>query len=541
VSNETSNSVFRSRLYKLALMGRSPSRLVALPPAVVRSATGDPAAGAAILEGRFRAMGRSLDLGESPWMAQDLSEGETATLHRFDWLGDLAADPTDAACRRARALVEEWDARFGTYTAVSWQPDVLAARLVNWLTYYRALFNCDDNTFRIRLLGSIARQLRHLRRIVPAELPAIEGIEVMKGLIYAEACVADEPDRMQRALLILKDVVNRTVLPDGGHATRSPGLLFSTFESVLDIRDMLRAARIEAPVVLQHAVDRMAPMLRFLRHDDGSLAAFNGGERRGATRIEAALARSDAEGQAPRRAPYLRFERIAGAGITAILDGGPPPAPPYDRGAHAGALALEVSLGGHQVIVNCGAATDAEPDWHDALRTTAAHSTLVVGDTNSCQLRRSGIGRRPGDVQCDRSETPEGVWISSSHDGYDAPFGLTHRRRLFLDLQAGELRGEDIAVGEAIQPFALRFHLHPAVEAEPREDGRRVSLTLPGGERWNFHADHRMAIEDSIYRGPGGALRPTRQIVVQGETGGAATTVKWKLAPRPRDKGPDHT
>jgi uncharacterized heparinase superfamily protein len=532
LSNESSSSVFRSRLYKLALMGRSPARLVALPPAVVRRVTGDAMAGAGILEGRFRLAGRTLDLGESPWADEDLSEAEQALLHRFDWLGDLAADASDAACRRARALVEDWDSQFGTYAAVSWRPDVLAARMVNWLTHYRTLFNSDDNAFRIRLLGSIARQLRHLRRIVPAELPAIEGIDVMKGLIYAEACVADEPDRMQRAQLILKDVVNRTVLPDGGHIARSPALLFATFESVLDIRDMLRAARLEAPVVLQHAVDRMAPMLRFLRHADGSLAAFNGGERRAADRIDAALGRGDAEGQPPRRAPYLRFERIAGAGITAILDGGPPPAPPHDRDAHAGTLGLEVSLGGHPAIVNCGGAPDDDPEWREAMRTTAAHSTLVIADTNSSELRRAGIGRRAGDVQCDRSETAEGVWVSSSHDGYESTFGLTHRRRLYLDLTGGELRGEDIAVGDATQPFALRFHLHPAVSVEAREDGRQIFLALPGGARWSFHADRAMRIEDSIYRAAGGAFRPARQVAIHGETGGGATTVKWKLAPK---------
>lgn len=528
-----SSSVFRSRLYKLALMGRSPSRLVALPPdpVVHGAAAGDAESGAAILEGRFHLAGQAIALGGSPWDVEDLTDAETAALHRYDWLCDLAADPSDAARRHARALVEDWDARFGAYTAVSWQSDVLAARLVNWLTYYRALFDSDDSAFRIRLLGSIARQLRHLRRVAPAELPPVGAIEVMKGLIYAEACVADEPDRLQRALLVLKDVVNRTVLPDGGHAARSPARLFETLEAVLDIRDMLRAARLEVPVVLQHAVDRMAPMLRFLRLGDGSLAAFNGGKRYAPNRIDAALERGDADGQAPRRGPYLRFERIAGAGITAILDGGPPPPPPLDPNAHAGTLAIEVSLGEHPVFVNCGSAPDDDPEWQRALRTTAAHSALVVADTNSAELLEVGFGRRPGDVQCDRSETAEGIWISSSHDGYDAPFGLTHRRRLYLDLTGGELRGEDIIVGVKTRAFALRFHLHPAVETALRADGRHMSLTLPDGGRWAFHADRTMQIEDSIYSAPDGALQPTRQIAVHGETAGTATAIKWKLAP----------
>ena len=45
---------------------------------------------------------------------------------------------------------------------------------------------------------------------------------------------------------------------------------------LVDLRAVLRAAKAEVPEALQHAIDRMAPALRFFRHGDGALALCGG-------------------------------------------------------------------------------------------------------------------------------------------------------------------------------------------------------------------------------------------------------------------------
>ena len=66
-----------------------------------------------------------------------------------------------------------------------------------------------------------------------------------------------------------------------------------------------------------------------------------------------------------------------------IVDCGAPPPPGVDRYAHAGTLSMELSVGRDRMIVNCGALPAGRPEWRDATRATAAHSTLVIADTNS--------------------------------------------------------------------------------------------------------------------------------------------------------------
>jgi uncharacterized heparinase superfamily protein len=537
LTNGISSSVYRSRLYKLALKGRGPTTLIALPPdyAVRGVAAGDPDRGRAVLDGRYRVLGRERALGTIPWQGQDLDEAVQNTVHRFDWFGDLAAVDDDAARRHAALLLEDWDDRFGTYVPVIWDVEILSARLINWLCHFEALFRRAEPTFRLRFLDSVARQLRHLRRVAATETAGDGRFAALTALIYAEVCVADEPERLARSMTLLTEELKRQVLSDGSHPSRSPARQLAVFEQLVDIRDLLTTANREVPTALRNAIDQMAPMVRYLRLGDGGLASFNGGARVDPARVARVLERSDAAGRPPQRAPYALFERIDLKDLVVVLDGGGAPAEGFDRDAHAGTLSFEMSAGAQPLFVNCGAAPDDEPDWRAALRTTAAHTVLAVEDTNSCGLRdiidgsAGGIERPIGTVECDRGEIDGNIWISSSHDGYLDKFGLTYRRRLYVDQNGRDLRGEDILVGDQHHDFTLRFHLHPKVSATLGEDGRTVALDLPGEAPWRFRIGIPLTLEDSIYWSAEDGPQPTRQIVAAGHTEGAITTVKWAL------------
>ncbi len=92
---------------------------------------------------------------------------------------------------------------------------------------------------------------------------------------------------------------------------------------------------------------------------------------------------------------------------------------------------MEMSVGRDRLIVNCGAFPAGPPEWRDATRATAAHSTLVIADVNSSELKPDGLGRRPVAVEAQRQEANGAHWLEASHDGWVKPFGAVHRRRLY--------------------------------------------------------------------------------------------------------------
>jgi uncharacterized heparinase superfamily protein len=69
-----------------------------------------------------------------------------------------------------------------------------------------------------------------------------------------------------------------------------------------------------------------------------------------------------------------------------------------------------------------------------AFRGTAAHSTLTIADMNSSQISEvGGFGPRVAEqVETLRREVDKNTLVQAAHNGYLAPFGLIHKRALFL-------------------------------------------------------------------------------------------------------------
>jgi uncharacterized heparinase superfamily protein len=293
------------------------------------------------------------------------------------------------------------------------------------------------------------------------------------------------------------------------------------------------ADRRGVPAVLQAAIEAMAPALSMFQHGDGGLAAFNGGTEEEGWQVDMVLQRATGRARAHSQAPESGFQRLCAGRTLILVDAGAPPPPGLDTLAHAGTLSLEISVGRERMIINCGARPD-DPGWRQAQRTTAAHSTLTVEDTNSGELLETGgFGRRPPVRRCKRTETDGNLWLDMSHDGYRRTFGLRHRRRLFLAADGSDVRGED-----RLQPkgksrscdFAVRFHLHPDVKASVAQGGESALLRLVKGGGWQLRAaGAQVSLEPSVYLGHKGEIRRSQQIVLRGHAGEEGVTVKWAL------------
>ena len=257
------------------------------------------------------------------------------------------------------------------------------------------------------------------------------------------------------------------------------------------LRATLDASERPAGQALSEAIARLASSLRTFRHGDGGLALFNGGVEEERGLIDLALSRAAAgNGTAPFDAPYMGFRRINSRHSTLIADTGAPSA--TGRWAHAGTLSFEMSAGRERLIVNCGGWRGGNAEWREALRGTAAHSTLVVDDTNTATLGEDGaIADGPTTVKVERRDQDGATWIDTSHDGYLDTLGLIHKRRLYVGQEGADVRGEDTLTHtkrrrQRGREFALRFHLHPEVTCAMTEDRRAVLLRLPSGAMWQM-------------------------------------------------------
>ncbi len=482
---------------------------------------GDAARGAEILE-------KGVDF------AAPLEEPE-ADPNGFAFLRDLRAVRGEAARQAARVFLADWIEDHEDERDHPWQPVITGERLVNWLCAHRFVSAGAGPEFAHSFERSLTRHAKRLRRDYAKMAPDADRFRVLKALIYAGVCLPGRRKMVAWALTRLEREITLQTFPDGGQYERNPSLLAAVLGDLVELRACLGLGLIKAPAWLQHAVERIGPMVRFYRHGDGGLALFNGSVEEDPETIERLLLAARADDRARSSAPHAGFERLTRKASVVLVDTGGPPPKGVDFDAHAGTLSFEMSVGAARLVVNCGAYRGGDPTWRRVSRATAAHSTLIVEDTNSAEIQNlGGLGRRVGEVTVRRDSAGGGAVLEAAHEGYMARFGLVHRRRLTLETDGLCLRGEDCLQGRGGSNFVLRFHLHPTIEASiapgVAAGAPTIRLRLADGQVWLFASDgHQPGLEESIYFGRSGHSQTSRQIVLGGRSQDGETLVSWSL------------
>jgi uncharacterized heparinase superfamily protein len=525
-SNPFAGMTLRQRIAGMVLTPRIPDRLRVVPP---DAWPGDAQRGRDMVAGAFRFAGQTLEKDHLSWEPETAHPEWIAALHGFEWLRDLRSVGGGKARRMAREMVAIWIEQYPKFHETAWRADIMGLRLTSWIAFYDFFCASADDAFRKSYFSSLAFQARHLSRALPGSRTGIPLMKALRGLAYAGLALEGEEDLLEQAFRIILKQIPRQVLSDGAHISRNPKATFEFLQCLVDLRTALISAKMEMPEELQYAIDRITPAVKFFRHGDGALAQFNGGQECNAHLCEITLMHSGARGKAMQSLPQCGYERVTQGRSSIIMDTGAPLVAAYTGSAHAGPLGFEYSFGRDRVIVNCGS-SEVKGKWRRVLRSTLAHSTLVVDNRNSCQFDEAGMLSGRPDVRSRRQEDTEVALIEASHDGYMPRFGLTYRRRVELREFGDVVQGEEHLTGRAGVPFAVRFHLHPDIHVSLAQGGEEAVICAASGTSWRLKAEGvKIDIEESVYVSEDEHPRPSFQIVLSGQTGNAATAVLWEM------------
>ena len=333
---------------------------------------------------------------------------------------------------------------------------------------------------------------------------------------------------------------------DGGVLSRSPLAQMEAIALLVRLRNCYHATRKDPPPTVERVVEMLVPPLLALTHGDGSLGSWQGGWAVSAEDVEGLVQASGVRTRPLRDVRQWGYQRVSAHKAILQFDTAPPPLPGHARHGCASTLAFELSQGKHRLIVNCGGAASGgglvPVRLEQALRATAAHSTLTLDDANSTAILINGaIGSGVSEVDVDRKSLVQenggnATRLEASHNGYAARHGLTHRRILILRDDGSELRGEDVLLPAGRKGkrgkvgFSIRFHLGPEVEVAPTADGQGAALTLPDGSYWQFRSTAGdVAIEDSLWVDGMGRPQATQQLVIQGMVSRGGGNFGWLL------------
>jgi uncharacterized heparinase superfamily protein len=518
-----------------------PKRLLIAPP---DPRTHDPTVAIDILEGFFVFAGKVVQCqGRSPFEIAPPSPQWESMLNGFGWLRHLRFADNPAAVAVARKHVGDFIRIRKANGDPAWAAPVVARRLMSWVSASPFLLEGADLAFYRRFMRAIGQHGRHLLVGLHGGF-AVEDRFVCAIAVSELGLASDAKPRLVRlALRALMTEIRRCILEDGGHISRSPRAIVDLLLDLLPLRHLFLARNLDPPIPLQAAIQRGLPLLRLLRHGDGNLGLFHGMGYMPADSLAIVFRYDQGAGEALLSAQASGYERLAAGNSVLLIDVGGPPPFDFSRAAHASALAFELSDGPWRMIVNCGAPVMGSQAARDAARHTAAHSTLAIADTSSCQFGArddrgplgAAIVEQPLPPRLLRETDASGTRLTAMHSGYANRFGLLHERGLAVSQDGSTVHGLDGLLDADPKrpadnvPYALRFHLHPSVQATLDAKDGTVTLGLASGATWRFEvAGHKVTLEDSVfYAAPDGAGR-TRQIVVEAQSS-TTREISWRF------------
>jgi uncharacterized heparinase superfamily protein len=538
VANAITRLTWRTPLHAFRLKGRFPLKLLGVPADPV---PGDTRAGTAIRAGHFLHRGLKLPLGDLDFAALTVAPTFADYLHSFAWLRDLAATGTRAdGAPIAEAVVRHWLGTHGeTVSEPAWKADNTAWRILFWAAHAPLILSSSDLVYRSAVLNHLARAARHLDRVADKTRPGTGQMVAWVGIVAASLLMPGGEPRQIFGEAGLRKVLETSFYADGGNISRSPQAQLDAVMALSMLAKVYDMRRMEVPPFVQEVLARAVPALLGLLHSDGGMGSWQGSGATSAAHVQAIVSASGVRTRPLKQARDWGYQRLVANKVVLLADAAPPPIARVTEAGCASTLAFELSDGDERIVVNCGGAAltgaTIPADLARGLRTTAAHSTLILADTNSTAILANGtLGKGVTEVELDRRETPQGSRVEMSHDGYARRHGLIHRRLLILSPNGRELRGEDMLLPaprtrrKGDKGFALRFHLGRNISASLTADKLGALLRINGGPLWQFRtSEGALDVEQSLWVDGEGRPHPTEQLVVTGTAPAGGASIGW--------------
>ncbi len=421
-----------------------------------------------VLRGEFCFLNQREHLGRPiKWAARDMPLLWRFNLHYFHYLHLLEE-------KEQAALCQDWRAKNPPGTPVAWHPYPTALRIVNW---------CRAGLDHEALLESLYLQAAHLYRNLETYIYGNHLLENARALVVAGCYFGDAgeaPRWLRKGLAIYRKESREQILPDGGHYERSPMYHALMLEGFLDVINCLPEDHEARPELVETA-DRMWSFYVSMLRPDGQLPLFNDATHEIALPPKELCAYAGAflAGAPARRAafPDTGYYIFRDDHVYLAIDGGPAGPDHLMAHAHADIFSYELVVGGMPFIVDAGVYEYQAGVMRDYVRSTAAHNTLTVDETDQVECWSSfRVARRFAPKLVSFTGAAPELKFAGAFSGYAALIGddITHRRVVTIrpDLRAVTVEDEVSGTGE--HRVESRIHLHPEVSIEGNERDLRL-------------------------------------------------------------------
>ena len=196
-----------------------------------------------------------------------------------------------------------------------------------------------------------------------------------------------------------------------------------------------------------------------------------------------------------------------------------------------------------KIICNSGYRKYASDSVNLLSRTTAAHSTLYINDTSSCEFQKnSSILKVYGNSLVNKHkvinksyvEDKDFYSIVGAHNGYEKKFGCIHTRLIKISKKEDIVLGTDEVkknknyLGPLI--YFIRFHIYPGTKIIKTKGGNSILISLSNGEGWLLQSTtNDLKIEKSIFFANKNKIINNESVCISGAINEEIISIKWKI------------
>lgn len=390
---------------------------------------------------------------------------------------------------------------------VGLDPYPTALRCLNWIKFISIHFDEIDQD-RLKVWNdSLFSQYCHLDKNLEFHLMGNHLLEDAYSLFVGSIYFSDEKLYRKSAKLLRRQLTEQ-ILPDGAHFEQSPMYHCILLDRLLDCYNFsINNLRFEGQNDMNDHIAavavRMLGHLDAILYEDGSYPLFNDSALKIAPVPGQIFSYASSLGLVWQRCPMkeVGYRVLRNGGMAAFIDVGNVTAGYQPGHTHADTFTYELRIGGCPFVVDTGISTYEKNSRRYLERSTSAHNTVTVSDTDSSEVW-SGfrLGKR-AQVQVLTDNISK---IEAVHDGY----GKNRKHSRIFEISDDSFCISDVVTSSV--PSKNHIHLASDVKILSVNDN---AVITDRGEIFFSGAD-RVEVDDCLVSNEYNTLLPSKVIVV---------------------------
>ena len=467
------------------------------------------------------------------WDNKNLKEKDYNNLNSFFWLFSL---DLKSSKKDTQNIILEWIGKNHKYNSKSWEVDIVAKRIIAWVSSFRLTYEDGSRDYKNKFNGVIKKQINHL-------INEIEGSELVDDKMIGCAAIIltglsyqDKDQYLKTGLNLLRKLVKYSFDSDGFPKSRNIRQLCFYLKYFILIREWFKESQSEIPDFINENIYYLGQAYAFAWQNSKIDLLFNGNHKTNNLDFDHYLKKLgyNFKNQSNELGGYAV---LSNKKTSLIMDIGSSPDKKISSNYQAGALSFEITSNGKKLICNSGYFQNHNHQLNELSKSSAAHSTLILDDRSSCKFNK--IKNKGSKISHGLKILKKNIvfeknyWkINAAHDGYLKQYGIVHEREIEFYPEQIKFIGHDKIIskdGVKNLKFEIRFHLEPSIKIMRTQNNKSILIDLDG-EGWKFNSDNNnMNIDNGLYFGKKNTFVGNQNIVISGMTNDENHTIKWEI------------